>query len=211
VENYKIILKQGAQALDITLSDQQIELLLSYHALLIKWNKAYNLTSVRDPEQMLSRHLLDSLTIIPYLKGKRFLDVGAGAGLPGIVVAILFPEKTIELLDSNGKKTRFLFQVKTELQLNNIQIHQSRVETFQTKELFDGILSRAFATLADMTAASHHLLAEEGWFYAMKGQQPKEELSQLSKDYKVNHCHTLHLPGEDSQRHLLVLSRKNKH
>ncbi len=205
---FKQLLENGIDDLSMSFNQQTIETLLAYHQLLIKWNKAYNLTAVRDPQEMIHRHLLDSLTIAPYLDGERFIDVGAGAGLPGIVMAIIFPERSFDLLDSNGKKTRFLFQVKTELQLNNVNVHHCRVEE-HGGQLYDGVLSRAFATLADMVEGSQQLLGEQGRFYAMKGVYPEDELkalSQLEKNYKVEACHELSVPNDEGQRHLIVLT-----
>lgn len=201
-------LASGARKLSIDLSDEKIDFLLRYLLLLVKWNKAYNLTAVRDPSAMISKHLLDSLTVAEFIEGERFLDVGAGAGLPGIVLAIIFPNQTFDLLDSNGKKTRFLFQVKTELGLSNINIHHTRVEQLQTTNGYDGILSRAFATLADMAEGSEHLLADTGCFYAMKGVYPEDELKELSekkKHYNVLACHPLSVPGEPGARHLMII------
>lgn len=200
----------GIEALSLTLSDQQVDLLLRYLQLLIKWNKAYNLTAIRDPLAMVPKHLLDSLTIAPHITGERFIDVGAGAGLPGMVLAIVFPERYFDLLDSNGKKTRFLFQVKTELGLNNINVHHCRVEQHQVNPGYDGVLSRAFATLMDMVRGSQQLLKPGGYFYAMKGLYPEDELKQLSamtKHYTVERCHRLSVPGDSGQRHLVVINQ----
>ncbi len=194
--------------------NEKIDGLLAYHQLLIKWNKAYNLTSVRDPLQMVSRHLLDSLVIAPYLQGQRFIDVGTGAGLPGIVLAILFPDRQFDLLDSNGKKTRFLFQVKTELALDNVTVLHCRVEQHNPELSYDGVLSRAFATLVDMVTGSEQLLSEQGHFYAMKGIYPESEIEALKKlsvsgkNYKVDACHSLQVPDEPGLRHLVMMSTK---
>ena len=206
-EHYRNTLVEGAAALQLSLSDKQVEQLLAYHQLLIKWNKAYNLTAIRDPLEMVNRHLIDSLSIAPFIKGQRFIDVGTGGGLPGIVLAILYPERSFDLLDSNGQKTRFLFQVKTELKLSNVTIHHCRVENHQPKQLYDGVLSRAFATLEDMVNGSHQLVADKGCFYAMKGVYPTEELSAVQKTYKVDACHALDVPHSDGQRHLVVMSK----
>lgn len=195
----------GADSLNIQLTDQQSELLLRYLLLLEKWNKTYNLSAVRVVEQMVSRHLLDSLTVLPYIKSNNILDVGTGGGLPGIPLAIIFPEKKITLLDSNGKKTRFLFQVVTELKLKNVSVQNIRVEKFRPKEKFDGIISRAFASLKDMIDNCNHLLTEDGYFYAMKGLYPADELSAISADYKLCDCFPLHVPGEESERNLLLI------
>lgn len=205
---YKNILESGLSDIGLTLSSEKVKQLLHYHQLLIKWNKAYNLTAVRDPAEMVSRHLLDSLIISPLIEGQRFLDVGTGAGLPGIVLAITFPDREFDLLDSNGKKTRFLFQVKTELALNNIEIFNSRVEKHALGQPYDGIFSRAFATLEDMLRGSQHLLAESGHYYAMKGIYPDQELSAIEKDYMVKACHPLEVPGSDGQRHLVVIKNR---
>ena len=203
-------LETGLEKLSLSLTEDKVDKLLAYHQLLIKWNKAYNLTSVRDPLTMIHRHLLDSLSIASYLQGERFIDIGAGAGLPGIILAIIFPKKHFDLLDSNGKKTRFLFQVKTELNLDNVSIHHCRVEQHQIPLPYDGVLSRAFATLADMVEGSQQLLDQSGFFYAMKGTYPDAELKQLSqleKSYTVEACHQLAVPGDERQRHLVVLSK----
>ena len=204
---YKALLKTGLKKLNIELSDDKIELLLAYHALLVKWNKAYNLTAVRDPEEMVRRHLLDSLSILPHVTGDRILDVGTGPGLPGIPLAICFPEKKLTLLDSNGKKTRFLTQAKIELKLENMTPVQSRIESFET-EPFDAITSRAFATLKDMVDGSIHLLKNDGYFDAMKGLYPTEEIGELDTRTTVVDCFALHVPGEEAERHLVKI-RKN--
>lgn len=206
-EQYKKLLEKGLAFYQLDLCAEQVEKLLAYHQLMIKWNKAYNLTAIRDPEQMIQRHLLDSLSITPHIQGERFIDVGTGGGLPGIVMAIIFPEREWHLLDSNGKKTRFLFQVKTELALDNVTVHHCRVEQLQPTQKYDGVLSRAFATLLDMVNGSHQLLNDNGRFYAMKGVYPTQELSELPKTYKVEACHPLTVPDEEGQRHLVVMTQ----
>lgn len=206
--NFKKKLEEGVTALGQSLAPEKIDILLAYHLLLQKWNKAYNLTAVRNAEEMISRHILDSLSIAPYFEGQRFLDVGTGAGLPGIVLAIAYPDREFDLLDSNGKKTRFLFQVKTELALANVAVFHSRVERHQPGQLYDGIFSRAFATLQDMLEGSRHLLDKSGHYYAMKGIYPDQELSAIEKDYKVEACHPLEVPGADGQRHLVVIKNR---
>lgn len=198
-------LERGAQKLGLNLSEATIDALLNYLALLVKWNRAYNLTAVRDPIQMVSRHLLDSLSVAKLVGGQRVLDVGTGPGLPGIPLAIVFPERQFELLDSNGKKTRFLIEAKLQLGLANVQVHCSRVEALSDEMGFDAITSRAFASLADMASGCEHLLAPAGKLYAMKGLYPEQELSQLPKHFIVEDCHTLAVPGVDEARHLLVI------
>jgi 16S rRNA (guanine527-N7)-methyltransferase len=208
---YRPPLVAGIAALPVptAMDECQIDLLLGYHQLLVKWNKSYNLTAVRDPLQMISRHLLDSLSIAPYLRGDRFLDVGTGAGLPGIVLAILYPQRQFDLLDSNGKNTRFLFQVKTQLKLANVAIHQCRVEQHSDALGYDGIISRAFASLNDMVLGSGQLLKPEGHFYAMKGLYPAaeiEQLNQMANSYKVDKAIVLEVPGEEAERQLIVIA-----
>jgi len=192
-------------AVDISHCEQD---LLRYLALLEKWNKAFNLTAIRQPKEMLIKHIFDSLAVAPYITEQRFIDVGTGAGLPGVVLALCFPEKQFDLLDSNGKKTRFLNQVKQELALTNIGVHQARVEQFEAEELYDGVLSRAFATLADMVNGSQHLLKPEGKCLAMKGLEPSSELSDLPKPFILAHCHRLLVPQLNEERHLVVLQRE---
>lgn len=200
-------LNRDARTLGLELSEHQQDLLLAYLALLQKWNRAYNLSAIRDPRDMLSLHLIDSLAVAPYLEGERFADVGTGAGLPGIPLAILFPHRHFHLIDSNGKKIRFLFQVRTELGLDNVTEQQARVESLSLEGGVDGVLSRAFASLADMVEGGAHLLAPGGRCYAMKGQWPENELSVLPKPFKVLAAHTLSVPGVNAERHLLVLGR----
>lgn len=198
-------LQRGCDSLGLAPESGQQERLLDYLDLLVKWNSAYNLTAVRDPAQMVTRHLLDSLAVAPYLVGQHVIDVGTGAGLPGVPLAIMFPGARFALLDSNGKKTRFLFQVKTALCLDNMQIHHARVESFRPPELFEAVLSRAFASLADMAAGCRHLLAPSGRFLAMKGAYPEEELAALDPACKVSAVHALAVPGLDEQRHLVEM------
>ncbi|MEE4143590.1 MAG: 16S rRNA (guanine(527)-N(7))-methyltransferase RsmG [Halieaceae bacterium] len=198
-------LQRGCEALGLAPDSAQQERLLDYLALLLKWNSAYNLTAVRAPAQMVTRHLLDSLAVAPHVSGEHVIDVGTGAGLPGVPLAIMLPGTRFALLDSNGKKTRFLFQVKTALRLDNMQIHHARVESFRPPELFDAVLSRAFASLADMAAGCRHLLAPDGRLLAMKGAYPEEELAALGPAYKVSAVHALAVPGLDEQRHLVEI------
>ena len=185
----------------------QRDQLLAYLKLLISWNKAYNLTAIRDPAQMIALHLLDSLTVLPHVTGEHLIDVGTGAGLPGIPLAIMYPDKQFTLLDSNGKKTRFLFQVRCHLGLTNVVEIQSRVEQHQPRKCYDAVLSRAFTSIADMVDKCHHLLAAQGVFLAMKGKFPQSELSEVAKDYKVETSHTLQVPGVEGERHLIVIGR----
>ena len=190
----------------ISLTDQQKQQLLGYVGLLDKWNKAYNLTSVRDPKEMLVRHILDSIVVNPFLQGNRFIDVGTGPGLPGIPLAIVRPESHFTLLDSLGKRVRFLRQVQHELKLTNIEPVQSRVEEFLPEPPFDGVISRAFASLQDMLSWCHHLpKPESGRFYALKGVRPDDELSQLPNGVELVSVERLHVPTLDGERHLVIL------
>jgi len=207
--NYSSAISSGAAQMGVTLSDQQLELLVQYLELFIKWNKAYNLSAIRDPEQMIPLHLLDSLIVNSYIQSaEKIIDVGTGPGLPGIVLAIMNPEKQFTLLDSNGKKTRFLFQAKLALKLDNVTIINERVEAYQPEQGFDMIVSRAFASIADMTYWCTHLLAENGIFLAMKGQYPAEEFAEVSDKFELIETHELHVPGVDAERHLLAFKPK---
>ncbi|EKN4687396.1 16S rRNA (guanine(527)-N(7))-methyltransferase RsmG [Yersinia ruckeri] len=190
----------------ISLPDQQKQQLVGYVELLHKWNKTYNLTSVRDPEQMLIRHILDSIVVNPHLQGQRFIDVGTGPGLPGIPLAIVRPDSHFTLLDSLGKRVRFLRQVQHELGLNNIEPVQSRVEDFSGEPGFDGVISRAFASLDDMLSWCHHLPSRpEGRFYALKGVCPDDELATLPKGIQLESVVRLLVPELDGERHLIIL------
>ncbi|KFD22002.1 MULTISPECIES: 16S rRNA (guanine(527)-N(7))-methyltransferase RsmG [Tatumella] len=193
----------------ISLSDQQKHQLVSYVGMLDKWNKAYNLTSVRDPQQMLIRHIMDSIVVAPYLEGRKFIDVGTGPGLPGIPLSIVCPHAHFTLLDSLGKRVRFLRQVQHELKLENITPVQSRVEAFTDEPLFDGVISRAFASLQDMVSWCHHLpAAGQGRFYALKGQVPDEELSALPEHLVLESVISLQVPDLEGERHLVILKQQ---
>ncbi len=201
------ILSKGLRQLNLALSldEKQQSSLIKYVGLLDKWNKTYNLTAVRKPEQMVTRHLLDSLSICPYIRGKRILDVGTGAGLPGIPLAIVFPEKQFTLLDSNNKKTRFVIQAVSELELPNVDVVQSRVENFQFPELFDTITTRAYSAIGEMVKQTSHLLASDGVFLAMKGVNPAAEIDEMSEKYAVKESHVIKVPGLEEERHLLEI------
>lgn len=200
-------LSTGARELGVDLSETQHAQLLAYLALLIKWNKAYNLTAVRNPDEMVSRHLLDSLSVVPFVKGDRWLDVGSGGGMPGIPLAILFPEMKVSLLDSNGKKTRFQTQVKLELKLDNLEVIHSRAESYQPQQPFTGIISRAFSSLEDFTGWTRHMGDTDTQWLAMKGLHPADELVALPADFYLDSAQALTVPGCQGQRHLLILRR----
>lgn len=190
----------------ISLEDNKKNQLIQYVSLLDKWNKAYNLTSVRDPGEMLIRHILDSIVVAPYLKGSRFIDVGTGPGLPGIPLAIVRPELQFTLLDSLGKRVRFLRQVQHELHLENITPVQSRVEDFPAEPPFDGVISRAFASLSDMVNWCQHLPGREGRFYALKGLRPDDEINQIPAGFRVQEIIRLNVPKLDGERHLVLIA-----
>lgn len=200
-------LMQGIAQLGLTLNDAASKKLLHYLELLQKWNKVYNLTAIRQPEQMVTYHLLDSLAVLPYLEARHWLDVGCGAGLPGLVLAIAQPEWRFTLLDSNSKKTSFVQQAIIDLQLDNVTVCCARVENWQIDEKFDGIISRAFANVADFIAVTRHLLAEKGCWAAMKG-EPAQELVQLPGDIEVERIISLHVPGLEGARCLVILRTK---
>ena len=180
--------------------------LLAFVRLLAKWNAAYNLTAVRDPEEMITRHLLDSLVLLPYLQGPRVLDIGTGPGLPGIPLAIARPDCFFTLLDANAKKTRFVTQALGELGLKNVEVVQTRVENYRPVEKFDTLVARAFSSIADMLNNAQHLCAPGGRFLAMKGVYPEEELAAIPADYVVNEVVALKVPGLDAARHLAIIT-----
>lgn len=204
-------LSEGIQALGLSSSTAQQTQLLAYLDLLVKWNKAYNLTAVRDPDEMVSRHLLDSLSVADHVAtgGARWLDVGSGGGMPGVPLAVQFPERRFTLLDGNGKKTRFLTQVKLELGLANLEVVHSRVEAFRPPSPFEGIVSRAFSALNDFANWTRHLGDRDTRWLAMKGVQPDGELQALPDDFRLDACELLQVPGCQGQRHLLILRRSS--
>ena len=198
-------LEQGIDALGLSLPPAAVPRLLDYQALLERWNAAYNLTAVRDPAEMITRHLLDSLAILPHVHGASLADLGTGPGLPGIVLAIAAPGREILLVDSNGKKVRFLREAIRSLKLEGVRAEQSRVEDVQGQ--FDCITARAFASLADMLGWGGHLLAPGGSWLAMKGKRPDDELAGIPDGFVVRATHELSVPGLPAERHLLVLGR----
>ncbi len=207
-----LALQKGVDTLGLPLGVTTVDKLIDYLALLSKWNAVYNLTAVRDPRQMVVQHLLDSLTVWPAFKGvERCLDVGAGGGLPGLVLAIcaqqLQPDMHIAMVDTVHKKTAFLTQVKAELGLANVTIHTARIEQLQSDTQYDVITSRAFANLADFVNWSSHLLADDGRFIAMKGQLPHDEIAALPSGWVVSEIESLQVPGLQAERHLITIRR----
>ncbi len=200
-------LAQGLDRLDLRLDGAAQEKLLVYLDLLAKWNRSYNLTAVRKPAQMLVRHLFDSLVIHPWLQGPQILDVGTGAGLPGIPLALARPDYQFTLLDSNSKKTRFVTQAVAEMGLDNVTVVQSRVETYVADSGFDTIVSRAYSTLADFVNGVSSLLAAEGILLAMKGVYPVTELADLPSPFRLAQNVELQVPELDAERNLLIIRR----
>jgi len=202
VEQLRDTLKKILLELELLLPEDAQQKILQYLGLLVQWNKVYNLTAIADPQEMLVKHIADSLAIAPYLTGQRFLDVGSGAGLPGIPLALLFPERDWTLLDSNGKKTRFLVQAKGVLALENITVVHERVENFKPAQCFDGVIARAWAQLNVMIASTRHLYCKSGRLWAMKGVYPTEELQEVRESFQI---FNLKVPGLTEQRHLVSL------
>lgn len=196
-------LRAGIDALALTLPSTASDQLLDYIELLAQWNKSFNLTAVRDPAEMVTRHLLDSLAVLPCLHGATAVDLGSGAGLPGIVLAIAEPAREWLLVDANGKKARFLRAAVRELSLTNVRVAQQRVEAIDGS--FDTVTARAFASLPDMLAWGGHLLAPGGRWLAMKGQLPQDELDALPPAFRVVATPSLAVPGLEAERHLVIL------
>ena len=200
-------LAEGLQSLDCKLDDAIQAKLIQYIVLLDKWNKTYNLTAVRDIEKMVAQHLLDSLSVNTYLQGERVLDVGTGAGLPGIPLALANPDKEFVLLDSAMKRTRFVLQAVGELGLKNVQVVQSRVEDYQADNLFDTIISRAFTAMDDFVGATQHLCQPKGQLLAMKGRFPTQEINSLPDQWQIK-SELLEVPNLNAERHVVILVRK---
>ncbi|MDX1635249.1 MAG: 16S rRNA (guanine(527)-N(7))-methyltransferase RsmG [Marinobacter sp.] len=200
-------LRAGLDSLGLALDGQQQDRLLAFLGLLAKWNRAYNLTAVREPGEMVSRQLLDSLSVLPWVDAEALLDVGAGGGLPGIPLAIALPERRFTLLDSNSKKTRFLTQCVLELKLGNVTVIHGRAETCTPDVKYRQISSRAFTALANLVDWCGHLLADDGQFLAMKGQFPDDEVAALPAGWRVRAHHALQVPGCAGERHLLLIDR----
>jgi 16S rRNA (guanine527-N7)-methyltransferase len=198
-------LHRGARAMKLELDEAAEQRLLAYLGLLEKWNRAYSLTAVRDPLEMVPRHLLDSLAVLPYLEGPKVLDIGTGAGLPGIPLAVVRADLAFTLLDANAKKTRFVTQAAAELGLANITVVNARVEDFRPPESFTTLVTRAFASIPDMLAACGHLCRPGCRLLAMKGVYPQAELSAIPVGFQVSAVHALRVPGLEAQRHVVVI------
>jgi 16S rRNA (guanine527-N7)-methyltransferase len=203
------ILQNSLEKCDLVVTQQQQQQLINYVLLMHKWNKTYNLTSVRDPRQMVIKHIIDSIVVAPFLENVCYIDVGTGPGLPGIPLAIMCPDKQFVLLDSLGKRVRFMKQVAYELKMNNIQPVQSRVEDFVPDVKIDGVLSRAFASLKDMLHWCQHLVDSDGVFLALKGQLPTSELNELPLGFILQDTIKLNVPGLDGERHIVKIKRQS--
>ncbi|MDU0353346.1 16S rRNA (guanine(527)-N(7))-methyltransferase RsmG [Paraglaciecola aquimarina] len=204
------ILQNSLEDCDLAISVAQQQKLIAYVSMMDKWNKAYNLTSVRDPEQMIIKHIVDSIVVAPFLDGSEYIDVGTGPGLPGIPLAIMCPQKNFILLDSLGKRVRFMKQVAYELKIDNIQPVQSRVEEFNPEVKLDGVLSRAFASLKDMLHWCQHLIDSDGVFLALKGQLPVKEMSDLPEQFAVLDTIRLTVPKLEGERHIVKIKKQSK-
>lgn len=198
------LLAKGLTDLNLSLSADTQDKIIAYLNLLAKWNRVYNLTAIRDPLQMMTRHILDSLAAAAYMKGPRIIDVGTGAGFPGIPLALVYPQHQIVLLDSNGKKTRFLIQVKAELELTNVEVVQARVEDYHPSQCFNDVIARAFTQLNDMILKTQHLCCTNGCLWAMKGIYPQEELHDLDSKMRIEVVQ-LRVPNLQEQRHLVCI------
>lgn len=203
-------LKRGLIVLGLTLDGGIVQRLLDYIALIEKWNQVYNLTAIREPEKMVSHHLLDSLAVAPHLNARRLLDVGSGAGLPGIPLALAMPDTHVTLLDSNHKKAAFLNQAVIELKLKNAEVCSERVESWQTQDKFDVVISRAFSDMGEFVRSTRHLLAPGGTFAAMKGLHPYEEIDKLPPECKVLQVLPLAIPGVEGARHLVLIGQNGQ-
>lgn len=206
-------LAKDAGTLAVALDGTQLDRLLDYLELIVKWNAVYNLTAIRDPEAMLTQHLVDCLALVPVLqrltegRTARLLDVGAGAGLPGIVVAIAMPSLAVTCIDTVGKKAAFMRQAKGALGLGNLSVEEGRVEALAG--CFDLITSRAYASLADFVGSAGHLLAQSGWLVAMKGTAPEQEIQALPAEWQVEGVLPLRVPRLDAERHVVLIARRS--
>lgn len=203
------MLNRGLQQLSIELDEERQRKMLHYVELMLKWNQVYNLTSLRSADQVISRHILDSLTVIPYIKPDTILDIGSGAGLPGIPLALVKPDWSLVLLDSNAKKTRFLTQTVAELGLQNVEVVHTRLEEYAHEGGFDTVIARAFSSVENLLSHAGHLIRSDGRMLAMKGVYPLAELEGLPKGYVVKEVPRLHVPMVDAERHLVWVERSD--
>lgn len=202
-------IKEGCRALHLDLDDEALSKLAGFVDLLKKWNRVYNLTAVRDPREMITRHILDSLVVAPFLTAGRLLDVGTGAGLPGLPLAIAVPELCVTLLDSNAKKLRFVRQAVADLGLGNVEVVQARMQEYQPARSFDMVISRAVASLGDLYRQTAHLVRPGGRMLFMKGTVPEQEIDEFQAGHDTLHIERLHIPGLEAERHLLWLDKQD--
>ena len=212
LQPYATQLADGIAALGLALTQETVDRLLAFGERLRKWNTVYNLTAIRNPQELITHHLLDSLAVLPYLETlNRLADIGSGGGLPGVVLAIVRPGLIVSSIETVGKKASFQQQAKIELGLGNFSVVNKRVEQVQAEALPggapEGVISRAFSSLADFVALSGHLAAEGGALYAMKGVHPRDEIAALPAGWAVTETHALNVPGLDAERHLLIIRR----
>ena len=203
------VLTDNLKSCQLIVSEYQQQQLIDYVLMMHKWNKAYNLTSVRDPHQMVIKHVIDSIVVAPFLDKIQYIDVGTGPGLPGIPLAIMCPDKQFILLDSLGKRVRFMKQVAYELKIENIEPVQSRVEDFVPNVKIDGVLSRAFASLKDMLHWCQHLVDSQGVFLALKGQLGSAEMKNLPVGFILQETIKLDVPGLDGERHIVKIKKQS--
>jgi len=212
IQQEKIMLHQQLEAAlhqnDMTVPAEMQNKLVNYLQLMLAWNKVFNLTTITEPKDMIDLHLIDSLAMQPYLHGNRLLDVGSGAGLPGIPLAIINPEQQWTLLDKNAKKTRFLTQISAELGLKNVKVIHSACEDFHSAVGFDSILSRALGTIRLFIESTEHLLSPQGFFLAMKGKYPEEELNDIPSRFLVHLIKKFDIKGRDITRHVICLRKR---
>ncbi|WP_395338975.1 16S rRNA (guanine(527)-N(7))-methyltransferase RsmG [Ningiella sp. W23] len=201
-------LSRYIQSVNLSISDDKIDKLIAFVLLIHKWNKAYNLSAVREPEQMLVKHIMDALVVSPHVKGQEITDVGTGPGLPGIPLAIVLPEKSFTLIDSLGKRIRFIKQVCFELNIHNVQAIHTRVENLDKGTLFDTVLSRAFASLDDMLNWCAHLVDNQGEFLALKGQLHQDELRNIKGNFIITDTVALNVPNLNAERHLVKIKKR---
>ncbi len=204
MDKSRYILQEGIERLELVATEYQLDLLLSFVCLIEKWNKAYNLTAIRQRDEVLRLHILDSLAVLPFVAGEKIIDVGTGAGLPGIPLAILMPYVQFTLVDSNAKKTRFVQQAILELKLKNVDVVHCRIENLGRTGEFDAVLSRAFANLNDIMNLTGYLLQPEGVLIAMKGQVPESELKKIDRTYTVN---SILIPGVEAERCVVRINK----
>ena len=202
-------LAAGVEALGLELPDTAIQKLVDYLEHLARWNRVHNLTAVREVSQMVPRHLLDSLAVLPHVNGPRLIDVGSGAGLPGVPLAIADPGIEVCLLDSRGKRIGFLRHVKTALGLDNVSVVHSRVEDYRAERRFDTVIAPAFSSISNLLAAAGHLCAANGRVLAMKGAYPGEEIAAMPAEWRLQQTLPLRIPLLDGQRHLLVFEAES--